>query len=111
MVSKVNSNGPDDEGETTMPERLRMVLVPPESDLAQALKAATDADGSFIADTGIARYRVSVRRADAPSVDQVAGTLAGIRRAAGAWAHQDADALKAAVRARRRSGSLPSPRW
>ncbi len=94
-----------------MTENLRTIPVPPESDLALALKASTDAAESFIADTGTARYRVSVQRADAPTADQIARTVAGIRRAAGAWAHHDADALKAAVRARRRRGRQPSVRW
>lgn len=94
-----------------MAENLPTVLVPPDSDLARALKAATDMAESFIADTGTARYRISVQRADAPTADQIARTIAGMQRAAGAWAHHDADALKAAVRARRRSGSQPSVPW
>ncbi len=94
-----------------MTETLHTIPVPPDSDLAHALKAASDAAESFIADTGTARYRVSVQRAEAPTADQIARTLAGMRRAAGAWAHHDGEALKAAVRARRRSGSQPSARW
>ncbi len=89
----------------------RTIPVPPESDLAHALKAAIDDAGSFLVDTGEARYRISVQRADEPTPDQVARSIAGIRRAAGAWAHDDAEALKAAVRARRRGGSQPSVRW
>jgi hypothetical protein len=94
-----------------MSDYTRTVPVPPDSELARALEAATGAEDGFIADTGVARYRVSVRRADAPARGQVARALAGIRAAAGAWAEHDAAALKAALRARRRSGSRPSVRW
>ncbi len=96
---------------TGVTEKLRTIPVPPDSDLALALKAAIDSDESFIADTGTARYRVSVQSIDVPTAGQIARTLAGMRRAAGKWADQDADALKAAVRARRRTGSQPSVRW
>lgn len=94
-----------------MSEPMRTVPVPPDSAVAHALEAATGTNDGFIADTGAARYRVSVQRVDTPSPGQVARVRAGIRAAAGAWTHHDAEALKAAIRARRRSGSRPSVRW
>ena len=86
------------------------VAVPAESDLAKALNAATSDGGTVVVDAGSAKYRLSVERLPPPTADEIARSIEGTRSAAGSWAHVDAEALKAAIRRRRREGSRPSKR-
>lgn len=86
------------------------VLIPEESDLAKALDAATSDGCTLVVAAGSATYRLTVERLSPPTPEEVARSIEGIRRAAGSWAHVDAEALKAAIRRQRREGSRPSKR-
>lgn len=94
---------------------IRTLRVLPDSELGQALHDAAASGEVVLIDTGDAVYRVGVESARAavaaprpPSGEALERSRAGIREAAGSWREIDTDAVKAYLRARRRTANRPS---
>jgi len=87
-----------------MADTIRTIHVEPDSDLGRLLDEADDVAIELEID-GV-RYRLDrVRTSDRPSAEQVERSIAGIRRAAGAWRDIDAEELKATIRERRKAAN------
>lgn len=90
------------------------IMINPDSDLGRQLRDASDGDEVRV-DAGDGIYLLSVHRetrnADAteererPSPEQVALSIEGIRKATGAWADIDGEALKAYIYERRKTAN------
>jgi hypothetical protein len=88
------------------------VQVNPESELGRVLKRAAVVGEPVLVDTGDEFFELDVHPAaaakTAPSAEQVARSIAGIRRAAGGWKGLvDADELTAYIYERRRIANRP----
>jgi len=91
-------------------DSIRTIHVEPNSDLGRILDEADDVAIELEKD-GV-RYRLDrVRASDRPSVEQIERSIAGIRRAAGAWRDINAEELKASIRERRKTANRDSVRW
>ena len=92
-----------------MPEEPTRLTIPPDSEVARTLKAASEQTGVVVVDTGDALYQLAVGRIDRPAAsdDAVAFTIAGMQADASSWRDIDAEAFKAYLRERRRSSSRP----
>ncbi len=88
----------------------RTIHVSPGSEFTRLLASLDDSPVELERD-GV-RYRLD--RVDAPSAgpglsdEQIARSIAGILKAAGAWDDIDAEAFKAYIRERRRTANRPS---
>jgi hypothetical protein len=83
------------------------IQINPESELSHVLRHAVAARRTVIVDAGDTQYELDVHPTQAtaltPDREQVARTIAGIRKAAGGWKHLvDADQLTAELYERRR---------
>jgi hypothetical protein len=100
----------------------RMLKVAPDSELGSLLREAAATGQALLVDTGEAVYALNVfgdeddetprvSRSDRyPSAEQVARSIAGIRKAAGSWKDVDIEAFTAYIRERRRTSSRPPVR-
>ena len=90
------------------------IHVSPESELSLVLRRAAESGRRVRVTAGDAEYELDVHPAtatptSAPAAEQVSRTVAGIRRAAGAWQDLvDADALTSEIYERRKMASRPS---
>jgi len=83
------------------------IQISPESELSHVLRRAVAARSTVRVDAGDTQYELDVHptraTAQTPDREQVARTIAGIRKAAGGWKHLvDAEQLTAELYERRR---------
>ena len=76
-----------------MSEEPTRLTIPPDSEVARTLKAASEQTGVVVVDTGDALYQLAVGRIDrqAAGDDAVAFTIAGMQAGAGSWRDIDAE--------------------
>ncbi|HKG25335.1 MAG TPA: hypothetical protein VKB09_06780 [Thermomicrobiales bacterium] len=96
----------------------KSVRVPSESEIGKALRDAATSGKSVIVEAGDATYTVEVESTPPaqpaeyalrkPTPEEVARSIEGIERTAGAWVGLvDAEAFKGYIRERRRTSSRP----
>jgi hypothetical protein len=93
----------------------KRIKVPPGSELALLIKDALNAGEPILIDTGEAVYPLYVGEAFTeaerrPSLEDIARSEEGIRKAAGSWKDFDVEAFKADLYERRRASRRPPVR-